>query len=336
MDLDGRAAGWGSIRGNMHTGIRYLTVVKGSSDANPADLDLWIYTDYQEYLLTPDQYTVDLGGYDINTPGVYQVKYTFIEDPDFFIYFNITVVEEETIDCDFSTIPDGEQYANETVTFGDVTVSTHNNGCYFAGQLRIYDNNTNDGYVVIEAPRSPRYITSLTLVAGNNKATLEVCGSHDGEEWFHIEDVSVVKEYATYTVTLDPNEAYTYLKLDAEGAQIRIKSLHISHVEAEPPYVVTAYAETDIDFSFMGSVSVSVDGGEFTEYANYHQLLFDAPPHTITFRQQPKEGYVFVGWYLRYKDANGENTTFLITTDDQCTMFVGLEAQFEARYEPIE
>lgn len=332
MSLDGRSVGWSSIRGNMHTGIRYLTVIKGSCDTSPADVDVWIYTDYQEYLLTPDQYTVDLGDFDINTPGVYQIKYTFIEDPDFFIYFNITVAEEDTVSCDFSTVPDGEQYANESVSFGNVTVSTHNNGCYFAGQLRIYDNDTNNGYAVIKAPH---YITALTLVAGNNNATLEVYGSHDGEEWFRIEDVSVVKDYATYTVTIDPNKTYTYLKLDAEGAQIRIKSLSVSHVEAEPPYVVTVYSETDIDFSFMGSVSVSVDDGEFTEYDNYHQLLFEEPQHTVTFKQQAKEGYVFLGWYIRYKDENGKDTTMLIGTDDQYTMNIAREAQIEAHYESI-
>lgn len=110
----------------------------------------------------------------------------------------------------------------------------------------------------------------------------------------------------------------------------------MSHIEPEPPYVVTVYSETDIDFSFMGSVSVSVDGGEFTEYGNFQQLLFDKPQHTVTFRQQPKDGYVFVGWYIHYKDDGGEDKTMLIGTGNQYTMFMGREAQVEARYEPIE
>ena len=74
-----------------------------------------------------------------------------------------------------------------------VIVSTHNDGCYFATQLRIYDSNLNDGHAIVCAPG---VITSITFSAGHSNATLKIYGSKDGETWFEVKDVTVAKDYA--------------------------------------------------------------------------------------------------------------------------------------------
>ena len=333
MQVNGYYVGWNHFNVNMHTGVHYTTVIKGTEETGPADFDVWVYTDDQEYLLTPDQYILDTDGFDINALGVYEVKYTLVEDPDMFVILCISVVvEEEMVNIDFSTIPDGEQYANEKVTVGEATVSTYNNGCYFAGQLRIYDNDTADGYAVVKAPFQ---ISSLTFEAGHSNATLEVYVSYDGETWFHREDILVTKDYATYTVIFNPNDAYGYLKFDAVGGQIRIKNLVANRVASGSPAAFLVYAETDIDYTPMGSVAISYDGKTFSEYEDYIvQSRYGLNTTFFVLRQQAKEGYKFVGWYVYSKYPDGESHVFLLSTEDEVT--TGLQTtttvRIEARY----
>lgn len=141
---------------------------------------------------------------------------------------NEPVEGEETIKLDFSTVS-GTQYADETKTFGDyITVSTHNKGCHFNTQLRIYASDTNNGNAVIT---STNVISSLVINAGYKAATLEVYGSTDGETWVLIENVSTSTSYANYTVDVDNAAGYKYIKLDATGAQIRIASIDVTIVK---------------------------------------------------------------------------------------------------------
>ena len=134
--------------------------------------------------------------------------------------------DSEVIKCDFSTLPTGTQYADESNTFGQITVSTHNKGCHFNTQLRIYDSDSNNGHAVVT---STNVITSLTVNAGYKKANLEVYGSVDGETWVLIETIATTTtSYADYTVAVDEALGYKYLKLDASGAQIRVASLEVT------------------------------------------------------------------------------------------------------------
>ena len=135
---------------------------------------------------------------------------------------------EEVVNCDFSTVS-GTQYANESKSFGDyITVSTHNEGCHFNTQLRIYDSASNNGYAVIS---STNVISSLVINAGYKAATLEVYGSVDGENWVSINNVTTKTSYADYTVDVDETLGYKYIKLDASGAQIRIASIDVTIVK---------------------------------------------------------------------------------------------------------
>ena len=136
---------------------------------------------------------------------------------------------EETITMNFASLSAGTQYADETNTFGELTISTHNKGCHFNTQLRIYDSSTNNGYAVISSPYA---ISALSINMGYKKAALEVYGSVDGTEWVLIESVSTTTtSYLTYNVNVDETAGYNYIKIDAVGAQIRVASIDVTVVK---------------------------------------------------------------------------------------------------------
>ena len=123
----------------------------------------------------------------------------------------------------------GDSYANETNAFGDyITVSTHNGGCHFDNQLKIYSNETFDGYAIIT---STSVVSSLVINAGYKDATLEVYGSTDGSSWVLIENVTTTVTYDNHSVDVDETLGYKYIKLDATGAQVRVASIDLTIVK---------------------------------------------------------------------------------------------------------
>ena len=136
---------------------------------------------------------------------------------------------EETTVCDFSTVS-GTQYADETKTFGDIVVSTHNKGCHFNTQLRIYDSSTNNGWAILTS-ESGKTMSALTINMGYKKATLNVYASVDGEEWVLVEAVATTStSYLDYTVDIDESLGYKYIKIDASGAQLRVAKITLTTV----------------------------------------------------------------------------------------------------------
>ena len=134
---------------------------------------------------------------------------------------------ETTVLCTFGNIT-GTQYANETQTFdNNVTVSTQNKGCHFTSQLRIYDSDSNNGWVIISTPGE---ISNLVVNVGYKKATLNVYGSTDGTTWVLIQAVqTTTTNYINYDVPVSQDLGYKYLKLDASGAQLRIQNLSVTY-----------------------------------------------------------------------------------------------------------
>ena len=133
---------------------------------------------------------------------------------------------ESTISINFANISAGTQYADETKKINDdITISTHNKGCHFTTQLRIYDSSTNNGYAIIT---STGVITSLEFNMGYKKATLEVYGSIDGNTWTLIDNIATTStSYLDYTLDIDETLGYKYIKVDANGAQIRIATINV-------------------------------------------------------------------------------------------------------------
>ena len=138
------------------------------------------------------------------------------------------MIFEESIKVDFTTVS-GEAYTNESYSFGDyITVSTHNNGCYFNNHLRLYESDSYNGYAVIA---STNVVSSLVINAGYNDSTLEVYGSTDGSTWELIQSFSTSASYAEHTVDLDKTLEYKFIKLDAIGAQIRVLEINVTIVK---------------------------------------------------------------------------------------------------------
>ncbi len=133
---------------------------------------------------------------------------------------------ESTVTYTFSDYTAGTQYAaaEEHVLDSNLTVTVDDG--HFTTQLRLYDNSSNDSTAVFA---SEMVIDSLVINAGNSAATLNVYGSTDGETWVEITSLTTTKAYADHTVDISVYE-YTYIKLDAVGAQIRI------------PYITFNYA----------------------------------------------------------------------------------------------
>ena len=129
----------------------------------------------------------------------------------------------------FADYAKGEQYAmNEEHKLDDnVTVIT--NDAHFREEIRLYDSQTTAEYQGHDSTATfvaTSAIKSLALNAGNNAGELKVYGSTDGTNWTLITTITVAKDYADFTVDLS-GTAYTQIKLDAVGAQLRVKTITI-------------------------------------------------------------------------------------------------------------
>lgn len=132
--------------------------------------------------------------------------------------------EPNTTTYTFSNYTAGTQYADEEhVLDDDITVKTYD--AHFTTQIRLYDTTSHDSTAVIV---STKVITAASFNAGNSAATLKVYGSTDGETWTEIESFTTKKAYADYELELTNSENYTYLKLDAVGAQVRVASMTLT------------------------------------------------------------------------------------------------------------
>lgn len=118
----------------------------------------------------------------------------------------------------------GTQYADETYVINEnLTISSHNNGCHFTSQLRIFDSVDYDGWVILQ---SPGVFTNFAMNAGYKKCDLLVYGSTDGVTWQNAGTITTTSTgYLDYELDIDELKGYTYLKLDASGAQLRIKNI---------------------------------------------------------------------------------------------------------------
>ena len=118
----------------------------------------------------------------------------------------------------------GTSNANESYVISeDLTISSHNNGCHFTTQLRIVDSAAVDGYVVCKYSGA---VSKLTLNMGYKKAIMAVYGSTDGETWEEIGQIETTTlSYEVYELNVDATKGYTYIKLDAVGSQLRVKTI---------------------------------------------------------------------------------------------------------------
>lgn len=127
----------------------------------------------------------------------------------------------DAVTYEFGDYPAGEQYAENEVHTLDTVTTVTTNIAHFTKELRLYDSDTNDSTAIIATTRA---MYGISFNAGNSKATLNVTASTDGVDFSTtIADQAVDKDYADYTLSFDTT--YQYIKLDAVGAQIRVKSI---------------------------------------------------------------------------------------------------------------
>ena len=71
----------------------------------------------------------------------------------------------------------------------------------------------------------------MSINAGYKDTELLLYASADGRTWTLVEALSITEAYAEQTLYIDTAKNYTYLKLDANGAQVRIASIEITTVD---------------------------------------------------------------------------------------------------------
>ena len=154
----------------------------------------------------------------------------------------------EKVTYTFSEYTAGEQYAkNETHVLDDVmTVVTDD--AHFTTQIRLYhtENAQYGSHHGTAVFKSTRAIKGLAVNAGNKADVLKVSGSNDGNTWTAIQEITVSTSYADYTVNMNGAE-YTYIKLEATSAQIRVASVSVEYVVTTTPDGGEQETETDTE-----------------------------------------------------------------------------------------
>ena len=153
-------------------------------------------------------------------------------------------VQEKTVSWTAGTHT-GTQYANDTFTVSeDLTISSHNKGCHFTSELRIYDSTKYQGWAIMKYSGA---VGSLAFNMGYKTASLLVYGSTDGTTWESVGTIAVTTAYKDYALDVDETKGYTYIKIDPSGEQIRVKSIQATiFVSGEKPTTPPAEEEEPV------------------------------------------------------------------------------------------
>ncbi|MBE6693422.1 MAG: hypothetical protein E7589_01495 [Ruminococcaceae bacterium] len=188
-----------------------------------------------------------------------------------------------TVEYTFSEYTAGQQYVDGTYTLDEYsTLSTYNSGCWFTEQLRIYDSNQNDGWAILAAADGYSF-GEMTLNMGYKSATLMIYGSNGGSNWTLIDKIDTVTSYNDYTADAT---GYSQIKLDADGAQIRIASITAN--------IMAGSDKTPTPDS--GSDQPSSDAHTYTAFTSSEKKLFNTYiGEIIPFI--PNDEYYIEGYY---------------------------------------
>ena len=130
--------------------------------------------------------------------------------------------EGSTTKYTFSSFAAGTQYAQGEEHNLDENVTLVINGAHLNSQIRLYAGS--NAVFELSGPATG----SLVLKAGYKVGTLTIYGSTDGSNWTSIKAISTTTTYTEYTVALPAGTAYTYLKMESTGAQIRVSEAQIT------------------------------------------------------------------------------------------------------------
>ena len=154
---------------------------------------------------------------------------------------------ESTVSYDFSTFSGSStQYAQQSHDLGNgLNVSMV--GCHINTQLRFYNSQSS-----VEAifNVTDKEITSMTLNAGYKAGNMTVSTSADGATWSDAGSITTTTSYTNYTVNFDSSAKYVKLGKGTGTAQIRIKTVSFTVVDAaggEEPPVTCEHVWVDAD-----------------------------------------------------------------------------------------
>ena len=154
---------------------------------------------------------------------------------------------ESTVSYDFSTFSGSStQYAQQSHDLGN-GLNVGMVGCHINTQLRFYNSQAS-----VEAifNVTDKEITSMTLNAGYKAGNMTVSTSADGATWSDAGAITTTTSYTNYTVNFDPSTKYVKLGKGTSTAQIRIKTVSFTVVDAaggEEPPVTCEHVWVDAD-----------------------------------------------------------------------------------------
>lgn len=134
---------------------------------------------------------------------------------------------EVTTTYTFSKYTAGAQYAKNEVHKLDDVLTITTTQCHFTTELRIYGSSDHDGIAIGQLTKGTK-IKSLGFNMGYKADKLVVYGSSNGSTWTQVGTLTTTSAYKDYTLDFG-NTSYTYFKLDATAAQIRIKTLTLTY-----------------------------------------------------------------------------------------------------------
>ncbi|MBO5015257.1 MAG: hypothetical protein J6C92_05530, partial [Bacteroidaceae bacterium] len=112
----------------------------------------------------------------------------------------------------------GTQYADESYKL-DTTLTMDISNCHLHknGEVRIYANSNNDGFVILKSSKVINAIT-IKIKCKNAGGSFDVYGSTDGSSYTKIKSFNATTSLTEYTTTIS-NSAYKYIKIDANSQQ---------------------------------------------------------------------------------------------------------------------
>lgn len=234
------------------------------------DGDLWYY-------YSNDSLSISVGYYiysDLSVTDVYVAPTESTPETSQPTSINVTYP--------LSSYATGAQYENVTKKLDDyVTVSTYNQGCHLTTQLRIYQSTDKDGYAILKAANGYSF-GEMTFSAGYKNATLAVYGSTNGSDWTLIKKLNVSSAYSDMSVNAS---GYSQIKLDAEGAQVRIQTISaeiVSGAGSILPPVASDYTYTDFKASektlfntYIGEVIPFLPNDEYYVEGYYEETDYE-------------------------------------------------------------
>ncbi len=230
---------------------------------------------------------------------------------DFVDEETFTAITTFTKTYTFADYPAGTQYALNEVHVLDEYVTVTTDKGHFTSELRLYSSSSNNATAIIAASN---VIDSISFNAGNKVDALNIYGSVDGVT-FTSEPIATVAvtstSYLDYTVDVDENSLYKYLKLDVAGSnQVRIAFFTITIFNEGQEPQVTDEDKLNAAVNAFEMNDFTLNGGDEIELSTATSV----DGVTVTWT----EDSAFASIYGSTLSVENVQTTFTLTATFTC------------------